>query len=293
MNLKYTVILMSLILGMVFISSCQNTKKNKTTVKSKSENEPTYLIVLAGQSNMVGAGLKKEIDTITVADHIKYYNYGMSSKRVPASDKSFGPELGISRVLSTNYLKGKFILVKYAVGGSSMYDWAVEYDKQLTDKMGTPMFGRLYDSLLHYTQAVKTENIKPLALVWMQGETDARFVQAGNAYYQNLSLLIKQLRMDLGEKDLPVLIGKINPLEHKYPGAKLVKNAQDSICRTIENTYLIPTKGLEKHNDQLHYSSNGQLELGYRFASVLDDLLQQQEKGNKGSLKTKSTDEYQ
>ncbi|MGS2738234.1 sialate O-acetylesterase [Sinomicrobium sp. M5D2P17] len=265
--------LLLLVLG----TGCHNTnrKKNEKDVTKKNEKESVGLIILAGQSNMVGAGQKKEIDHKGISEHITYYNFGKSSKLSPASDSSFGPELGICDKLSAYFPDKEFILIKYAVGGSSLYDWAVDYDFEKVTTMGTPEFGKLYDSLVHHTRIiVKGEKIKPIALVWMQGETDARFTTAGKDYYAGFRKLISSIRKDMDQQDLPVLYGRVNPVIERYPGAELVREAQEKIEKDVEHAYMISTEGLDKNQDELHYSSKGQIGLGHRFGKVLTDLIQ-------------------
>ncbi|MGS2763002.1 sialate O-acetylesterase [Sinomicrobium sp. M5D2P9] len=265
--------LLLLVLG----TGCHNTnrKNNEKDVTKKNKKEPVGLIILAGQSNMVGAGQKKEIDHKGINEHITYYNFGKSSRLSPASDSSFGPELGICDKLSAYFPDKEFILIKYAVGGSSLYDWAVNYDPEKVAAMGTPEFGKLYDSLVHHTyQLTKGKKIKPMALIWMQGETDARFTAAGKDYYTGFRKLIDNIRKDMDQQDLPVLYGRINPVIERYPGAKLVREAQEKIEKDVEHAYMISTEGLDKNQDELHYSSKGQIGLGHRFGKVLTDLIQ-------------------
>ncbi|WP_223129385.1 sialate O-acetylesterase [Sinomicrobium weinanense] len=265
------------LLLVVGATGCQaNRKNNREDSTKKDKAAPVGLIILGGQSNMVGAGQKKEIGDKEISDHITYYNFGKSSKLVPASDSSFGPELGICEELSAHFPHREFVLVKYAVGGSSMYDWAVDYDPEKVTTMGTPEFGKLYDSLIYHTRkTIKGKKVEPVALVWMQGETDARFTAAGKDYYTGFQKLISNIRKDMGQQDLPVLYGRINPVTERYPGAELVQKAQEKIEQDVAYTYMISTDGLDKKHDELHYSSQGQIELGHRFGKVLTDLIKE------------------
>jgi hypothetical protein len=43
------------------------------------------------------------------------------------------------------------------------------------------------------------------------------------------------------------------------------------ISQELPNTYLIDTDDLEKWEDDLHYSSNGQIDLGVKFGEMLTE----------------------
>lgn len=275
-----TKILFTCLIITVLAMGCHtmNRKNNQQEAAGKNKERPVDLIILAGQSNMVGSGQKKEINYKGISKHITYYNFGKTSRLTPASDSSFGPELGICDELSANFPDREFIILKYAIGGSSLYDWGVDYDPEKVAEMGTPKFGKLYDSLIEYThQITSSKRVRPIAMVWMQGETDARFPVAGKDYYTGFRKLIDKIRMDTDQQDLPVIYGRINPVTERYPGAELVRKAQEKTEKDVAYTYMVPTEGLDKKQDELHYSSEGLIELGHRFGKVLADLIKKKD----------------
>lgn len=132
----------------------------------------------------------------------------------------------------------------------------------------------MYNRLLTLTDSLtKGHNIKITALLWMQGERDARIPEAGVNYYQNFELLINSIRNDLQNQNIPIIFGKINPPENIYPALETVVNAQVQISKEISNTYIIDTDNIEKWDDKLHYSSNGQIELGKKFGEKLTEVM--------------------
>ena len=100
----------------------------------------------------------------------------------------------------------------------------------------------------------------------MQGERDARFPAAGEQYGANLSVLVDRIREDLDAPDLPFIFGQVNPPPERYPASEDVRNAQQAAERLIRAATMVSTEGLAKHDDDLHYNTEGQLELGRRFA---------------------------
>jgi hypothetical protein len=235
----------------------------------------THVILMAGQSNMVGYGKIAELQNAQLPENITYYNFGRQLGKPASSPDHFGPELGISQVLSENFINEKFIIIKYATGGASLLDWAKDYDSLTASTTGNPKnFGKMYDSLLKKTNEIlKGKKHKKLALIWMQGERDARIPEAGDQYYDNYLKFIANLRQDTDSPNLPILFGKVNPPSDRYPALEVVQNSQEQIVRNVENTYLVDTDGLPKLKDDLHYDTEGQLELGRRFGQLLLPLI--------------------
>jgi hypothetical protein len=132
----------------------------------------------------------------------------------------------------------------------------------------------MYEHLLTIVDSVTHgRTTKISALLWMQGERDARIPEAGKAYYQNFDFLIESIRTDFNSPNLPIIYAKVNPPKENYPALTVVNEAQLRIEKNVRNAYLIETDGIEKWNDKLHYSSTGQLELGRRFGLKLTEIL--------------------
>lgn len=244
---------------------------SQTNVEYNKKIDPAkkyYVIIMGGQSNMRGQGKKVDLDAENF-ENITFLNFGLTPS-LKVDNKSFGPEIGVSKVLKENYPNKNFILIKYAIGGSSMLDWSPEYDPEKAKITGHPEYGNMYKTLLQkidsITQGLDTEMV---ALLWAQGAADARVPKAGKAYYKNFKNFINSFRKDLHEPMLPVIFGITNPPKSKYPAVEKVRLAQKRIEKNIPNTYLIETDDLAKRSDNLHFSSNGQLEFGRRFGNEL------------------------
>ncbi|WP_268036950.1 sialate O-acetylesterase [Algoriphagus sp. PAP.12] len=232
------------------------------------------VILLAGQSNMEGLGKVSDLSPMNF-ENIHFFDYGLNSN-MKKSSGNFGPEIGLAKTLQKNFPDRKFIFIKYAVGGSSLLDWAPKYDAEKAKITGHPEFGNMYARLMELTDSL-TNGLKtePVAILWMQGERDARVPEAGKDYYKNFKHLIQSLRKDLDHKSLPLLFGKVNPPRQTYLALETVNRAQVKTSKKIKNTFLISTDNLDKLADNLHYSSQGQLELGERFGEKLLDILKE------------------
>ncbi len=224
---------------------------------------------------MVGHGKVSDLDSKNLPPNITYHNFGLSSQ-LEKLPNAFGPEVGLAQVLNDSFPNQPTVLIKYAVGGSSLLDWSPNYDSVQANVTGHPQFGALYDSLMMRVDSVSRRvPLRPVAFLWMQGERDAKIAAAGQHYYRNFTTLINRLRHDLEAEELPVLIGQINPPTEAYPARQQVRRAQDSVVATVSNTVLVRTDDLDKWDDHLHYSSVGQQELGRRFGFQVVPLLKE------------------
>ncbi len=105
----------------------------------------TLVFVLAGQSNMVGQGdvAKLSEDLKQLPPNILLY---LNGERADFADRNhFGPEIGFAHEMSRAHPREAIILIKFAVGGSSLLAWAPEWSPalrrtgiRLPRKSGTP-----------------------------------------------------------------------------------------------------------------------------------------------------------
>ncbi|PKA98964.1 lysophospholipase L1-like esterase [Flavobacteriaceae bacterium MAR_2009_75] len=259
-------------------TACKEAKKNnkkEEIADSTTLHQKAKLIVLAGQSNMVGGGNRTNTDLPSAYPNITYINQGFSSGLKRPGAHSFGPEQGIMQQLTRKYPEQDFVLYKYAVGGSSLYDWLPEQDSAKVAEMGHPKFGSLYDSLLKYLpKQLNSQKLDPAAFLWIQGETDARFPRAGEEYFEGFKSLIQSFRKDGGNPNVPVIIGQVNPPAERYPAALAVMAAQSKITTALPNVQMVSLEGISKRDDNLHYNTPGQIEVGNRLGEKLNSILE-------------------
>ena len=115
---------------------------------------------------------------------------------------------------------------------------------------------------------MKSKNEKLMAILWMQGEADAKYPAAAKQYAGNLSRFVNKLRAELKSPNVPFIMGTVNPPQKFFPATAIVQQAQKIAARSIRNLRLVRTNDLPKRNDHLHYNTQGQLELGKRFAQA-------------------------
>ena len=249
------------------------------THSQRSGSEKYYVVLMGGQSNMVGQGELSDIGVWNIPANITYFNLNRKPDFSPHPTR-FGPEVGVSEMLHREFPDTKFILIKYALGGSSLLDWAPDYDREKARITGHPEFGNMFADFFQKVDSI-TGNYETemLALLWMQGERDARVPEAGRDYHKNFSAFINAVRERTASKDLPVIFGMINPDQKRYTAVETVRQAQRNVAREFENVHVVETSGLEKREDNLHYSSVGQLLLGRKFGNKLIEIMHQQGQG--------------
>lgn len=245
---------------------------------SAADPEPVEVVLLAGQSNMFGnvpiAALPPEFKNppanITLIFHGKPSPIG--------GGKTFGPEVSFAATVAASRPKSNVLLVKRAMGGTSLAGWAPQWDPaRLASKYDTAA-GPLYRTLLEeFAAAVKDRPHRLTAILWMQGESDTRYPALGPNYFENFKTLITSFRRDLKAPDLPFFFGRVNmpadALEDdkktiKFPYIAHVRAAQERAAREIPGVYLIETDDLGKQSDRIHYDAPGQITLGRRFAEA-------------------------
>ena len=257
------------ITSFLIFSECTSPRDSQLHNLSSEEENKHYVILMGGKSNMVGQGRVADLDTVNIPDHITYFNRGMNPNFSQDSAK-FGPEIGLSQILHQHFPNSNFILAKYAIGGASLLDWAPNYDSVQAVVTGNARFGAMYDSLWKYVdQATTNETTEIMALLWMQGERDARIPEAGVDYYLHFKTFIERIRQDANRPNLPIIFGLVNPDPNRYAAVDTVQAAQRRIANEMDYVWMIDTSNLGKWDDQVHYNTAGQLELGRRFGNAL------------------------
>jgi hypothetical protein len=226
-----------------------------------------YVFILSGQSNMVGQGITAELpdDLTTLPSTVRLF---VDGTEVAVMDTpSFGPEVTFAHELAAAWPGRNIVLLKHAVGGTSLLAWAPDWDADLAALTQNTGAGPLYEHLLDMVRGIELgPSARYAGVLWMQGERDARYPDVGAAYLENLGVFVTRLRADLGEAELAFVLGQVNPPVERFPGADAVRAAQLEAAEVLPNTAVVDTTGVTKRDDDLHYDTTGELELGRRFA---------------------------
>jgi lysophospholipase L1-like esterase len=215
------------------------------------------MIIMAGQSNMMGRGRTYNLpaDYKQTPSNISFFYQGRPHKLAEFS--SFGPEVAFAHEVARAFPQDRIILVKQAVTGSSIKQWMPN--------------GAIYNGLLRQIGFATDEyptNVVD-AVLWMQGESDARSdAQEAKQYGSRLYTLIQHLRSDTDAPQSLFILGLINPEHPAFLMTESVRQQQQQIQQQLPNVMTISTDGLGKLPDRMHYDAEGQIQLGKRFAEA-------------------------
>ena len=293
-----------LILSCALCACVSQTKVHSQTEKLASQQKENTIsvVLLAGQSNMEGAGnfdalepsVKQRLSK--VSSRVMLSNKG--DKAVPLSftlsphkkekygfEKAFGPELMIGITLAEKFPKKKFLLIKTAYGGTSLYGaWAPHWTAEKAEssekgyKQDLPLYKMFQTSIKEQLTLLDQQNTpyKIIGMAWMQGENDAAKEFTALSYRDNLVEFIQQNRRDTKVADMPFIIGQINSTYGRFKkGPEVVRQAMVDVANTMLNTSIILTgtdrswSDFPKHTDNTHYNTLGQVRLGEAFANKL------------------------
>lgn len=232
-----------------------------------AQSEGPLVFILAGQSNMVGQGRTADLAAgqTLLPPTVRYFRGSEAS--APTDGEQFGPELTLGRELASAMPGREIVLVKHAVNGSSLLDWAPDWNSERAALTPHPRAGPLYSQLLDMLRQLDVgEGAELGAIFWMQGERDARVPEVGAEYFANLAGLVAAFRRDLAAPELPFILGLVNPPAEHFPAVRRVRDAQRRAASEIPGVHLVATDDLTKWDDDLHYDTEGILELGRRFA---------------------------
>lgn len=225
------------------------------------------LFLCIGQSNMAG---RAEMDTaagdfIPVEDAylmmsttqfkeaVNPFNL-YSNIRNGESLQRVNPVFSFSQNMTTALGK-KIGFVVNAKGGSDMVSWDIESEDSL-----------YHQTLTRALEAQKWGTYK--AILWHQGESNSTTLEV-EAYPEQLSELVSNLRSDLGDEDLFFVAGKLGTWNSSYDNFNLMI---DSISTFVENAAVVSSDGLTNRDDS-HFDRVSQIELGNRYAAkVLEEV---------------------
>jgi hypothetical protein len=109
----------------------------------------------------------------------------------------------------------------------------------------------------------------------MQGEHEASISRRMAEDYQMLlSDFIRSVRKDLNAPFLPFAIGQVN--SHTWAYGDIARAAQVEVCRKDKRAVLVQTIDLPRvSGDAAHFTADGMLTLGSRFAEAMTTLISQ------------------
>ncbi|MBI5549126.1 MAG: hypothetical protein HY901_35015 [Deltaproteobacteria bacterium] len=229
-----------------------------------------HVYLLAGQSNMLGHGLSTELSAPfdSPQDDVLLWHddtLGWNSLQVGSGKfvDGFGPELSFGRAMADARPAERIVLIKHAVGNTNLaYDWKPDTG---------PQYQAFSSKVAAALRALAERNLtyKIDGFVWMQGESDTFNLADAQAHEANLQAFVARVRSDFDAPALPFVLGRIRKdlPNSSFPHTTVVRDAQAAVARLDSKVRMVDTDDLPPNADATHYSSQGLIMLGQRFAN--------------------------
>ncbi len=248
--------------------------------KIPSVKKDFHVFLLMGQSNMSGGVNIAAGDTQPVPDVLKmlHAKEGVEPKWAPGAhplhprrpNKKKRHGLGIS--FAQTYVADKpgvvVGLIPMAWGGRDI----ARLDK------GSVIYS---DAIRHATAAMQAGTLK--GVLWHQGESDTVEQARTDAYEKKLHRLIEDVRNDLGNPQLPFIVGNLAEFygtgrDHNAPDrvARIskIRGILRSLPKKMPHTGFVESTGCSPAaRAKVHFDRKSYVLLGRRYAKVYADLM--------------------
>lgn len=219
--------------------------------------------LLCGQSNMAGRGAIDGAENESRSRRV--WTFDRESRWRPADhplhwdrpDAGVGP--GLAFGIAVHERTGRPVgLVPCAVGGSPLSRW----------EKGGDLYAAAVDRATNARMRGRLRGV-----LWHQGETDAMRADLAESYGDRLTRMVADLRADLGEPELPLVVGLLGPLPaEKFPHREAVNAALAELPKRAPRVGVVSADGLTCGPDGIHLDARSARELGRRYAATIVQL---------------------
>ena len=263
-------------------------------------NQKAKVIVLLGQSNASGCTYNNYLEMNTSKDEYERYQNGFNNVLINYSidnrsyttngefknvdltcgvkEGRFGPELGMSDVLSKEFKDETIFILKFTMSGYSLnHHWLNNYERF-----------DIYNACLIFLETYldylisKNYDINLDAICFMQGESDTTEYKASR-YYNNLIKFTNYLRSDLdkyNDDEIYFIDAGISDSPYCLPSYPDINKAKEDFSKLSPYNIYFPTieNGLTTMNEPYenpdlgHYDSLSMIRLGELFGEHLINI---------------------
>lgn len=254
--MKRTVVL--LVLLALSIAGCN---------QSFATRQKFHLYILAGQSNMAGRGQVEPQDT---EPHPRVFVLDRNGQWQPAVEPlhfdkpgmaGVGPGLAFGKAMAEQKPDVKIGLIPCAAGGSAISAWTPGSYHEQTKSYP-------YDDTIRRARIARTTGVIK-GILWHQGESDSTPDRA-QVYLAKLITLIEDFRWDLGDGNLPFVVGQLGDfVVAENPNAEIINNILRRLPQTVPNTACADAADLTPKSDNIHFDAESARTLGRRYAQQM------------------------
>jgi hypothetical protein len=225
------------------------------------------VFLLLGQSNMAGRGKLCEVEPLSHPNVLMLKDEKWILAEEPLhSDKPeiAGVGLGMSFAYSlvSRGVCSTVGLVPCAVGGTPLSMWVPGAE--------------LYVNALNLARVATNRGERIRGVLWHQGEGDCQDRENAKTYLPRFRSMINSLRTELGNSEMPVLIGGLGEFLGERKDCRwfpLVNEALKEVALTVPFCAYVSAEGLHDIGDNLHFSSASLREFGRRYAKEYVSML--------------------
>ena len=238
--------------------------------------ENFHLYLLMGQSNMAGrdkTGMDSQQENPRILSLNPEGQWAVAKDPLHPKVGKIESGIGPGMSFATEMLKGEtdpkitIGLIPCAVGGTPLKRWGKG--------------GDLYEQAIARAKTASKDGVIK-GMIWHQGESDSDKQANADSYGTRLTGMIADLRKDLGQPELPIVVGQLGEFlaltPDKFPHAATVQAAIKKIPDTVPRTGYADSAGLGHKGDKLHFNAEAAKELGIRFARAMTGLQKQPKK---------------
>ena len=215
------------------------------------------LYLLMGQSNMVGrdiVGLDAQATDPRIGFIDSQGQWWIAREPMHSGGSGIGPGISFATTMLPSANPASVIgLIPCAVGGTPLSRWVKGRD--------------LYQAAVSRAKkAAAAGRLK--GILWHQGESDSQNAADAQSYEVRLTQMFKDIRADLGQPDLPIVVGQLGEfVQARY--VEIVRIALTHLPADLPRVGFADSKGLGHKGDSLHFSAEAEQEMGRRYAAAL------------------------
>ena len=290
------------------------TTETETEAESEAESDPVEnpdkvkVILLSGQSNATGSSYYSYLKNYISDEEYQSYLKGFSNVKILYTNGSnsggmhyrncvedfvdvklgqgyntsyFGPEVGLASYLSAKYPDETFYIIKYAIGGVSMAGY---FNSLSSNSESYRCLTELKELVYEGLDLIEYEGYDPeiVAMLWMQGESDANTLYNSNNYYILQNALIDNIRNEFKSFASPEGIAFIDAgISNSGFWASWfwVNQIKVQISKQSPLNYYIDTNAhglttLYDNDDYAHYDATSMLLLGELYGQKIAEFLE-------------------
>ena len=220
------------------------------------------IILLMGQSNMVGRAPLAGVEPLSHPDILAFSNGSWQTAEEPLHDNREGLGIGLGMTFALELIERhddvRIGLIPCAEGGTPLERWEEGADL--------------------YARALQRAHAGPSAgaikgILWHQGEGDSRCSELSETYFDRFSAMIGALRRDLGgSQPALVVVGELGRFltgheegETLFTGCQKVNDALKRAAETLPAAGFVSSEGLKDKGDFVHFDAPSLREFGCRY----------------------------